>query len=191
MFTWKSQGECIDSHNQAFWPKTAEKFLTKHGYHELPHTPGLFCHETRQIWFTLVVEDFGIKYVGKENAKHLLGVLKEFYEMEDDWNGGLYCGITLDWNYKEKYVDIAMPNYVPNQLLTHGRPPPKRAQNTPFEPRPINYGAKSDTIIHEDPGKLLGDADKKYIQQVLGSFLSASPSNFPGSSCIMVSDFAP
>ena len=64
-----------------------------------------------------------------------------------------------------------MPNYAPNQLLTYGRPPPKQAHHTPFEPRPINYGTKSDTIIHEDPGKLLGDADKKYIQQVLGSSL--------------------
>ena len=64
-----------------------------------------------------------------------------------------------------------MPNYVPNQLLTYGRPPPKQAHHTPFEPRPINYGTKSDTIIHEEPGKLLGDADKNYIQQILGSFL--------------------
>ena len=64
-----------------------------------------------------------------------------------------------------------MPNYVPKQLLTYGRLLPKRAQHTPFEPRSINYGKKSDTIIHEDPGKLLGDANKKYIQKVLGSFL--------------------
>ena len=64
-----------------------------------------------------------------------------------------------------------MQNYVPKQLLAYGRPPPKRAQHTPFEPRPTSYGAKSDTIIHEDPGKLLGDSDKKYMQQVLESFL--------------------
>ena len=50
----------------------------------------------------LVVYDFGIKYVGEENANHLLGVLKEFYKMEEDWNGGLYCGITLDWHYEKK-----------------------------------------------------------------------------------------
>ena len=64
-----------------------------------------------------------------------------------------------------------MPDYVPKHLLTYGIPPPKRAQQTPFKLRPINYGAKSDTIIHEDPGKLLGESNKKYIQQVLGSFL--------------------
>ena len=151
--------------------KMLKKRLAKHGYHELPHTPGLFRHETRQVWFTLVVDSFGIKYVGEENANHLLGVLKEFYKMEEDWTGGLYCGINLNWHYEEQYVDIAMPNYVPKQLFTYRRPPPKRAQHTSFEPRPINYGAKYDTTIHEDPGKLLGDYDKKYIQQVLGSFL--------------------
>ena len=91
--------------------------------------------------------------------------------MEEYWTGGLYYGITLDWHYEEQYVDIAMPNYSPKQLLTYGIPPPKRAQHTPFEPRPINYGVKSNTIINEDPGKLPGDSDKKYIQQVLGSFL--------------------
>ena len=128
--------------------KLLEKRLTKQGYHELPHTPGLFRHETRQVWFTLVVENFGIKYVGEENAKLLLGVLREFYEIEEDWTGGLYCVITIECYYGEQYIDIAMPNYVPKQLLAYGRPSPKRAQHTPFEPRPINYGAKSDTIIH-------------------------------------------
>ena len=91
--------------------------------------------------------------------------------MEDYWTGGLYCGITLNWHYEKQYVDIAMPNYAPKQLLTYGIPPPKLAQHTTFEPRPINYGTKPDTIIHEDPGKLLGEYEKKYIQQVLGSFL--------------------
>ena len=83
--------------------------------------------------------------------------------MEEDWNRSLYCGITLNWHYEKQYVDIAMPNYAPKQLLTYGRLPPKLAQHTPFEPRTINYVTKPDTIIHEDPGKLVGDANKKYI----------------------------
>ena len=140
--------------------KLLKQCLIKQGYREIPHTPGIFRHEIQQVWFKLVVDDFGIKYVGEENAKHLLGVLKKIYEMQEDWTGSLYCGITLDWKYEKQYVDIPMPNYVPKQLLAYGRPPPKRAQHTPFEPRPINYVTKSDTIIHEDPVKLLGDADK-------------------------------
>ena len=43
-----------------------------------------------------MVDDFGIKYVGEEHAKHLIGVLKDNYTMDVDWTGGHYCGIKLD-----------------------------------------------------------------------------------------------
>ena len=69
--------------------KLLKERLEVHGYHEVEHTPGLFYHETRPIWFTLVVDDFGVKYVGKKHAKHLMKVLSEFYEMEEDWLGEL------------------------------------------------------------------------------------------------------
>jgi len=86
--------------------------LATHGYHELQHTPGLWTHETRPIWFTLVVDDFGIKYVGKENADHLLAALGDKYTIETDWTGSLYVGITLDWDYQQGHVDLSMPTYV-------------------------------------------------------------------------------
>lgn len=97
--------------------KLSKKRLTDYGYDELPHTPGLFKHKTRPISFSLVVDDFGIKYIGKENALHLINALEDFYEVEVDWKGSLYCGITLDWHYEDKYVDISMPNYMQKQLL--------------------------------------------------------------------------
>jgi len=52
------------------------KRLAKHGYFELPHTPGLWRHTAHPLWFTLVVYDFGIKYIGEEHAKHLLNALR-------------------------------------------------------------------------------------------------------------------
>ena len=57
--------------------KLLKERLLQHDYFEVPHTPGLFWHKTWPIWFTLVVDDFGIKYVGKEHADYLLGILKE------------------------------------------------------------------------------------------------------------------
>ena len=45
------------------------------------------------------VDDSGVKYVGKELADHLIGVLEEFYEVQKDWEGNKYCGKTLDWDY--------------------------------------------------------------------------------------------
>jgi hypothetical protein len=35
----------------------------------------------------LVVDDFGVKYQGKEHAKHLMNALKETYETSEDWEG--------------------------------------------------------------------------------------------------------
>ena len=80
----------------------------------------------------LVVDDFGVKYVGKQHARHLVNVLSKFYEMEEDWIGKLYCGVTLDWNYREGYVDISMPNYVAKQLVKYRHKAPKRRQNCPY-----------------------------------------------------------
>ncbi len=35
--------------------------------------------------FTLVVDDFGVKYVGKEHADHLVASLKMKYKLVEDW----------------------------------------------------------------------------------------------------------
>ena len=119
----------------------------------------------------LVVDDFGIKYVGQENAQHLIDALKEFYEVEIYWKGKLYCGISLDWHYDAKYVNISMPNYLHKQLIRYKPDPPRQPQYSPYEPKPIHYGKRSDNILVEPDSPLLGQADKKYIQQVVGSFL--------------------
>ena len=151
--------------------KLLKERLAKHGYNELPHTPGLFKHDTRPVWFTLVVDDFGIKYIGEEHAKHLLDILREHYTMDVDLEGKLYCGISLEWNYEDKYVDLSMRNYVQKQLDRYGWKKPKRPQHCPYEPAPVKYGAKSDEIIHEKELPLLDKEEKKFIQRVIGSFL--------------------
>jgi hypothetical protein len=45
--------------------KLLRKRLKPHGYYECINTPGLWRHETRPITFSLVVDDFGVKYVGE------------------------------------------------------------------------------------------------------------------------------
>jgi hypothetical protein len=52
-----------------------QKRLATHGYAPVTHTHGLWRHKTRPITFSLVVDDFGVKYVGKHNANHLLTAL--------------------------------------------------------------------------------------------------------------------
>ncbi len=54
------------------------------------------------VWFNLSVDDFGIKYIGIKNLQHLYNVLrKETHKIVKDYEGELYCGISLKWNYKK------------------------------------------------------------------------------------------
>ena len=44
------------------------KQLQEHGYSQSKTTPGLWKHEWRPIIFSLVVNNFGVKYVGVEHT---------------------------------------------------------------------------------------------------------------------------
>ena len=48
-----------------------EERLEKHWYHQNKTTPGLWMHETQSIRFSLIVDDFGVMYVGKEQTEYL------------------------------------------------------------------------------------------------------------------------
>ncbi len=43
-----------------------EERLNAHGYSQSKAVPGLWRHKSRPISFTLVIDDFGVKYVGKD-----------------------------------------------------------------------------------------------------------------------------
>jgi len=90
--------------------------LATAGYHQAEHTPGLFMHEWRPVTFSLVVDDFGIKYVRKEHADHLIKTLEAKYTILQDWMGSMYLGLMLEWDYTNGTVDISMPGYIENAL---------------------------------------------------------------------------
>ena len=46
-------------------------------YYEVAPTPSLWRHITWPVQFSLVVDDFRVKYIGKENAKHLIKAIQE------------------------------------------------------------------------------------------------------------------
>lgn len=79
-----------------------EKRLNKHGYFQSKYIPGLWKHEWRPVQFTLVVDDFGVKYVGEEHALHLKEALEQDYTVTTEWEGRRYIGITLDWDYERR-----------------------------------------------------------------------------------------
>jgi hypothetical protein len=69
----------------------------------------MWLHKTRPIALSLIVDDFTVKYVGKQHAAHLQDVHVRSYELTTDWEGKVYYGMTLKWDYKNRTCDISMP----------------------------------------------------------------------------------
>jgi hypothetical protein len=101
------------------------KHLTKHGYHQAKHTHGIFTHETHDITFSLVVNDFDIKYIHSRDTQHLINTLDSLNEITTNWTGSKYLRLTLDWDYKARTLDISMPGYIEKALqhFFHPLPP--------------------------------------------------------------------
>ena len=153
--------------------KLPKKRLAKHGYFEVPHTPGLFKHisSSRPVQFTLVLDDFGIKYVEEDHLQHLLNAIEQDYSISVDRTVGLYCGITLKWDYKHRYLDISMPGYVEKQLIKYNHPKPKKPQHCPREANPTKYGSKTQEALPVDDSPTIHEKGPKLIQQIVSSFL--------------------
>jgi hypothetical protein len=126
---------------------------------------------SRPISFTLVVNDFGVKYVGKEHATHLIDCIKEKYGVTEDWMGDLYCGIKLKWDYVAQTLDISMPGYIKKLLQKYKHRMPKHQQHCPYSPAPKQYGAKAQVPLPVDISPKLSPEEIKEIQRVVGSIL--------------------
>jgi hypothetical protein len=124
--------------------------LAKHGYAPTPTTPGLWKHKTRPITFTLIVDDFGVKYVGKQHAEHLKNALEETYTVSTYWTRCLYCGITLTWDYLKRTVKLSMPVYIEQALHIFQHPEPTRPQHSPYPYKEPTYGVKIQLTAQSD-----------------------------------------
>jgi hypothetical protein len=173
-YTWKFEKKGMYGLPQAgiLANKLLKKRLARHGYFEQPHTPGLWKHDSRPVWFNLAVDDFGIKYIGEDNIQHLYDALqKETYEIVKDRLGYLYCGINLKWNCNKQYVDLDMSKYVMKQLTQYAHPAPLKPQYCPYSPNPISYGKDNQAPTPTNNSPLLDTTGKKHVQQIIGSFL--------------------
>jgi hypothetical protein len=137
--------------------KKLRRKLALFGYHECVHTPGLWKHESRPLIFTLVIDDFGVKYENKEDVDHLIASMKSTYKLTMDWTGNLYCGISLDWDYVNQTVDISMPGYIKKKLQEYNHMLPGRMQACPYTPAPKKFGAHAQTPLDVDSSPWLDE----------------------------------
>ena len=79
-----------------------------------------------------MVDDFGVKYSGKEHALQLKVAPKKKYRVITDWEGKLYIGIAIKWAYEKGTVQISMPGYVHAALHDLQHEKPKLPQESPY-----------------------------------------------------------
>jgi hypothetical protein len=144
--------------------------LESFGYYPARHTPGLWLHKTRPIYLSLVVDDFAVKYVGKQHADHLNNALLKTYELTTDWEVTVYSGMTLKLDYKNRTCDISMPGYVSNVLRKFQHDAPKHPQHTPSRYVTPVYGAKTQYVTKDETPPLTAKQCLT-IQKVTGSVL--------------------
>ena len=146
-----------------------KKRLATCGYIECKHSPGLWRHIFRPVQFVLVVDDFGVKFVGEEHLQHLLTSLRKWYEIHLDTDGRKYVGLDLNWDYTRRTVDVAMRGYVDSKLREYDHKPPTKPQHSPYPCAP--RFPSSQKPIPQDAAPTLDAKRTRQIQRIVGSFL--------------------
>jgi hypothetical protein len=145
--------------------------LVAEGFYKAATTPELWRHKWRPLQFCLIVDDFGVKYVGIEHFNSLLELLKKFHGVQCNMARDKVAGIAIQWDYPSICCRLSMPMYIDNLLLKFKHPCPLKPQPSPYTCLHISYGTKTQFSPDEDISELLDDARKHRIQEIIGSLL--------------------
>ena len=83
--------------------------MERFGYHPVCFTYGLWKYETNNTIFTLVVDNFCVKYTSEANLEHFLNALRQKYSITVDTKDKKYIGISLKGDYIQRTVTLSMP----------------------------------------------------------------------------------
>ena len=107
-----------------FWNATCTGLMAAHLSSSLVQTCG------RQFWYKIYW-----KWSWTSPA-----ALQKHFEIEEDWEGALYCGIWLKWNYSKRCTDMKMPGHVIFSLESFKLSKSTKKQDCTKEPYPQKYG---------------------------------------------------
>ena len=119
------------------------------------------------ITFTLVVDDFGVKYTGKHTTLHLINALKDLYTVSVDHTGTLYCGLNINWDYRAGNVEISMIDYIAQALNKFKHPLASKQEDSPQKWNRPRYGAKQQFADPVDQSPHLPASNIKHVQTVV------------------------
>ncbi len=93
--------------------------LAMHGYHQTG-TIFLLRHDTNGVAFTLVVDDFGVKFKDPAAAVDLVRCLQLYYTLTVKKNATKFLGLTIAVDPIAREVRLSAPGAIPKAL--HGSP---------------------------------------------------------------------
>ncbi len=163
MFSVKFDVECTASHRPASLRKTSSpKAFTKQdtARAQIHQDTGVNWHP---ISFTLVVDNYGMKYINKNNVDHLTSVLKQDYKIDTNWEGTQYLGLALNWDYGKRKVHLSMPSYIENALIRFGHECPNKPQLQPHPHTLPTYGATVQYAKADKVSPSATNAEGKFI----------------------------
>lgn len=153
--------------------------LANSGYQQTS-TPCLFRHANNGVAFTLIVDDFGVKYIAKASCQHLLDCLQQKYKLTINWNADKYLGMTLRFDRKERLVALSIPGYIAKVLQRFN--PQSHGANSPAIYTPPQLGAKVQTP-YVDTSPLLSTQEVTAVQGICGALLyyciAVDPTGYP------------
>jgi hypothetical protein len=105
--------------------QSTQNCLREDDCHPCQFTPGIWKYVWNPVTFTLVVDNFGVKYRWeqcKSFSEHLKSTLQDHRRLV----GRKYVGIYLDWHYKIKTLDTCVPNLIQKTLHKFQHPMPTK-----------------------------------------------------------------
>jgi hypothetical protein len=117
------------------------KHLVLYGYTPTKSIPGLYHNANCPVTFLLVIDDLKVKFVGHKHAsKHLVNTLQNLFKITTEWEGKLYCGIALNWDYINCLLNTSMLDYIKKAHHQFQVPTSSWTQHCPHASNRPNYG---------------------------------------------------
>ena len=92
------------------------KRLKAHGHEKVTTTEGHFRHETQDIDFALVVDDFPIQCKQGSDLDHLRAAMEEHCTFKADTDAEQCAGIHLKWDHMRQTVCSSMDGHIEQAL---------------------------------------------------------------------------
>ena len=144
--------------------------LAKAGYKKNDIIEGYFRHEDRDIDFTLVVDDFLIKYTDDRDLEHLQETIGAHYKFKVDLTAHQYVGINLKWNYNKRTVRLSMDGYVRQALMELEHEAPNAPHHSPSRYTLPKYGSRVQYAKVDESAVLTKDK-VTFVQRAIGKLL--------------------